>query len=135
MERLTLRFPVDTLAHVRADAEAAGLTDTSVVRGIVAARYGQAPACAAPVRRYRAARPRPAPDVVEVARLREVVGELGGTLRQLAGLSREAGHGALWAELEVTLPRVRSVADDLDCLKAAMEAADLAAAQAPEADT
>ena len=120
MDLLTVRLTRPVAAAVRREAEARGLADGALARAIIAERMGDAAQDAVPVRRYRESRTPPTVDVQEVAQLREAVGELGGTLRQLAGLTRRAGHAAMHEELEATLPRIRAVADALDHAKAAL---------------
>ena len=122
---LTVRVPEALGAALDACAQAERLTAGTVARrALIAALDGEA-MHAVPVRRYRPSNPTPTLDVVRLAELREVTGELNGTLRQVAGLSRQAGAGAgagagvVWSEVEDALPRLRSVIAALDDMKEA----------------
>lgn len=114
---LTVRVPEALGAALDAHAQAERLTAGTVARrALVAALDGDA-MHAVPVRRYRPSHPTPTLDVIRLAELREVTGELNGTLRQVAGLSRHAGAVTVWAEVEDALPRLRSIIAALDDMK------------------
>lgn len=114
-------------AALDAEAVRRGLTAGALAREALASSLPDVPAVAAvPVRAYRAPNPAPAVDVVEVARLREAVGEAVGTLRQVAGLDRSR-DGARLPEIDGALSRLLALAADLDAAKA-----DLLQRPAPE---
>ena len=116
---LTVRVSEALGAALDARAQAERLTAGTVARrALIAALDGEA-MHAVPVRRYRPSNPTPTLDVVRLAELREVTGELNGTLRQVAGLSRQAGAAAVWAEVEDALPRLRGIIAALDDMKEA----------------
>lgn len=61
------------------------------------------------------------PDIVlELARLHEVVAELGGALVQSSIAAREDGRPAEHDEIEALLPFIKAAADDLLLLKEAL---------------
>jgi hypothetical protein len=106
-------------AAVRAAADALGVTAAEWVRQQLA-HLADLPLEGRVVRAYRNARP-PAPhQLIEIARLREVVAALGGSLTQAAIRTPEAGKETLHAEIEAALPDVKSAVRDLDALKRAM---------------
>lgn len=111
---LPVRIPV-ALGHALDDrAREERLTAGTIARMALVTHLDAAPMLAVPVRRYQPTRPAPRLDVVRLAELRHVTGELNGTLRQTAGLSREAGAVAVWSQVEAALPR-------LDCLILALD--------------
>ncbi|PWC45872.1 hypothetical protein [Azospirillum sp. TSO22-1] len=118
--QVLVRLPTTLAARVASAAEADGLTAAAWLRALAVAAVGARPEDAAPVRAYRRPAPPPPEHVVEIARLRESVGELAGAMVQAAIASRVAGRGADHAAIEAALPGVRQVARDLDRLKRAM---------------
>jgi len=114
---LTVRVPEALGAALDARAQAEQLTAGTVARRALIAALDGETMHAVPVRRYRPSNPTPTVDVVRLAELREVTGELNGTLRQVAGLSRQAGAITVWADVEAALPRLRSIIDALDDMK------------------
>ena len=116
---LTVRVPEALGAALDARAQAERLTTGTVARrALVVALDGDA-MHAVPVRRYRPSNPAPTLDVVALADLRHVTGELNGTVREVAGLSRKAGAVAVWHEMEKHLPRLRALIEALDDMKEA----------------
>ena len=120
---IALRVPSAVAAAMAAEAARGGTTAGTVARRALAAAFTADPGDVQPVRAYRKARPRPAVDVVEVGRLREVVGEVGGNLTRLARAAREAGYAAVHREMEAEWARVHAAGDALDALKLALEEA------------
>ena len=114
---MSVRIPI-ALGMVLDDcARTEGLTAGAITRRALVAHLDVAPTLAVPIRRYRPTRPVPRLDVVRLAELRAVAGELNGTLRQTAGLSRDAGAVAVWVEVEAVLPRLGSLIRALDEMK------------------
>lgn len=116
---LAVRVPEGTAAALDARAAAEGMTAASIVRRTLVQAFGCDPQDMQPAPRFRRPCPAPTLDVVRLAELREVTGELNGTLRQVAGLSRHAGAGAVWSEVEDALPRLRGIIAALDDMKEA----------------
>ena len=114
---LTVRVSEALGAALDARAQAEQLTAGTVARRALVAALDGETMHAVPVRRYRPSNPTPTVDVVRLAELREVTGELNGTLRQVAGLSRQTGAITVWSEVEDALPRLRSIIDALDDMK------------------
>ena len=117
--QVLVRLPLGTAAAVARCAAATGQTEAAWVRARLVDLLGSDPADAVPVSARRAPRPAPSVDVVEVARLREAVGEAVGTLRQVAGLDRARG-GARLPEIDAAIDRLLGLSADLDEAKAAL---------------
>jgi hypothetical protein len=117
-EEVHLRISIPLARALRSDAENMDLSDASMVRHLLTRHYKDIEFDdAITTKRYRKQNPTPSIDVIEIARLREVVAELGGTLRQIAGLSRKDGQYANHAEIENILPRIKQTIEFLDDLK------------------
>jgi hypothetical protein len=117
-EEVHIRLSVSLARALRSDAENLDLSDASMVRHVLTRQYKDIEfEDNITTHRYRKQNPNPSPDMVEIARLREVVAELGGTLRQIAGLSRKDGQHINHAEIENFLPRIKKTLDFLDDLK------------------
>lgn len=100
---------------IRRDAEASEISDASAVRRVLVAHYRDAELHdEAPTKRAKTPHPAPSVELLEISRLRESVGELGGTLRQIAGLSRLDGQTANHAKIEALIPQIREIARALD---------------------
>jgi hypothetical protein len=113
-----IRLSPELARVLRVDAENLNLSDASMVRHVLARHYRDIDLDdITNTKRYRKQNPNPSPEMVKVAQLREVVAELGGTLRQIAGLSRKDGQHANHAEIETFLPRIKQTLDFLDGLK------------------
>jgi len=117
--QVLVRLPVGTAAAVRSAAAAAGLTDAAWVRGQLVAALGTDPADAVPVAALPPRRLAPTADVIEIARLREAVGEAHGTLRQIAGLDRARG-GTRLAEIDGDIDALLAAIVDLDAAKGSL---------------
>jgi len=117
--QVLVRLPVGTAAAVRSAAAAAGLTDAAWVRGQLVAALGTDPADAVPVAALPPRRLAPTADVIEIARLREAVGEAHGTLRQIAGLDRARG-GTRLAEIDGGIDALLAAIVDLDAAKGSL---------------
>ncbi|MCR9072662.1 MAG: hypothetical protein NXI18_13170 [Alphaproteobacteria bacterium] len=77
----------------------------------------QVPPLQRPVRRYRPARA-PRPDYIQqVARLREVLGEVGGDLRQSINLMRIEGRPDLARQIDEYLPVIRAAVEEVQRVK------------------
>ncbi len=114
---ITVRVPEALGAALDARAGAEGLTAGAVARRALVRALDADQAQAVPIRRYRQLNAAPTLDVVALADLRHVTGELNGTMRQVAGLSREAGAVAVWQDMEECLPRLRALIEALDDMK------------------
>lgn len=117
---LSVRVPAAVADALEVEAQSRGITSATVIREVLVQGTTYDPDDVQPVRAYRPAKPKPSIDVVEVARLREALGETGGTLRQLAGLARRDGQPC-WLEIESLLPEIRAAAARVDGIKAALE--------------
>eukprot|EP01037_Dinobryon_pediforme_P005923 gene5923-5992_t len=97
----TVRLSEHLARIIRRDAEDSEISDASLIRRILVNHYKDAePEDEQTQKRAKPANPAPSPDFIEVKRLRENTGELCGTLRQIAGLSRIAGNLELNREIE-----------------------------------
>jgi hypothetical protein len=120
---VNVRMTDDMANMVRQIAIAKNKSDAGVVRKIIADSFKDIDIHveAVPVARRRVSRPAPEAQTLAIAALRETLGELSGTLRQVAGLSRKDGHAANHQAIEELLPRIRQGANFLDDLKAGYE--------------
>jgi hypothetical protein len=113
--QILVRLPERLARIIRHDAEDSEISDASAVRRVLVAHYQNAEIeDEAPTKRAKPPHPARSIEFLEISRLRESVGELGGTLRQIAGLSRLDGQTANHAEIEEILPRIREIARALD---------------------
>jgi len=113
-----VRMTADLADRVAAAADRAGLSSSAWLRSLAVAAVGADPVDAVPTLRPTPPRPAPTVDVVEVARLREVVAELSGALVRVAVRTRAGGLDELHAAVEAVLPDVKSAVRGLDRLKA-----------------
>lgn len=113
---IVVRVPANIAAAIADRALRDGVTGATVTRRILAEQLDGDSSDVQPVRRYRASRPVPSPELTAVAGLRESVGEAVGTLRQVAGLDRARG-GARLAELDAAIDGLLDAARGLDALK------------------
>ncbi|MHB0699108.1 hypothetical protein [Roseomonas mucosa] len=114
--QVLVRLAPGTAGALTRAADGAGLTEAAWVRRQLVDLLGADPADAVPVRGRRAPRPAPTIEILELARLREAVGEAVGTLRQVAGLDRARG-GARLSEIDGALDRLIAAATELDATK------------------
>ena len=114
--QVLVRLPSGMAAAVTVRAATDGLTEAAWVRRQLVDFLGVGQADAVPVAARRPPRPVPTADIIEVARLREAVGEAVGTLRQVAGLDRSR-NGARLGEIDAALDRLLAAAADLDAMK------------------
>ena len=120
-EQIHLRLPVGLARIVRYEAESMELTDASFVRHILAMTYHEVdPADVLPTKRRRKQNAMPSMELIEISALRESVAEMGGTLRQVAGLSRRSGRTANHQAIEEMLPLIKGYLAVLDDLKKVM---------------
>ncbi len=116
--QILVRLPERLARIIRHDAEDSEISDASAVRRILVAHYrGAQPDDESPTKRAKPPHPAPSVELFEISRLRESVGELGGTLRQIAGLSRLDGQTANHAEIEALIPQIKEIARALDEFK------------------
>ena len=106
-----VRLPSDLGDRLTQRAERAGLTQASMARRLIADGLEDVILDIRPMKRRRKPKPAPTVDVVAVAGLREVLGEVGGALVQAAVRSREAGHLTTHLAIEEILPRVKELVD------------------------
>jgi len=102
-------------------AAAENLTAASIIRRALVLALDGDNIHTIPIRRYRPSNPAPSIEVQEIARLREVVGEAVGTLRQVAGIDR-ARSGTRLAEIDCAISDLIAAAERLDVLKVLHEA-------------
>ena len=114
---LPVRIPVALGVALDDRARTEKLTAGTIARRAIVAHLDAASVLAVPIRRYRPTRPAPRLDIVRLAELRETTGKLNGSLRQIAGLSREAGAVAVWQEVHAALPRLGALIVALDDMK------------------
>ncbi len=114
---LTVRLAPEIRAAIDIAAAEAGITEASWIREVIAHEFGAPADYAVPVKAYRQPAPLPPGHILELARLRELVAELGGAMVQAAIGAREDGRGQLHAEVEALIPGVRRAVRDLDRLK------------------
>ena len=119
---VNVRLPVDVAGRIAALADAEGITVASWLRRVAVAALGDDVADLVPVRAYTAAWAPQPPHVLEVARLREAIGEATGALTKSAVFVRAAGDVDAHALIGSLLPVFRSHALDLDRLKLALMA-------------
>lgn len=116
-----VRLPGTLAARVSGAAEASDLSSAAYLRRLAVDATASAPALVRPSPPRRPVPPPPPEAVREVARLREVLGELHGTLRQVAGLKRQAGATpAELSRIDDLLARIDHAALGLDGVKGAL---------------
>lgn len=115
--QVLVRLPSGTADAVHASAVEAGLTDAAWIRRKLVDLLGTDADDAIPTATLPAHRPAPTMDIVEIARLRESVGEAVGTLRQVAGIDR-ARTGARLDELDAAITKLIAAGHELDTVKA-----------------
>lgn len=115
-----VRLPSELAAWIGSAAAAENLSAAAYLRRLAAVAAGTTPELARPSPPRRPLPPPPSEAVVEVARLREVVGELAGAMVQAAIRVRTDGAETIHAEIEATLPGIRAAARDLDRVKLAL---------------
>lgn len=116
-----VRLSVPVARALRADAEQLDLSDASMVRHILAQYFPDVdPMEVEPSKRRRRQKPSPSLELREISALRESLAEMGGTLRQVAGLSRRAGQTASHQAIEEMLPLIKHHLAVLDDLKKVM---------------
>ena len=118
----TVRLSEHLARIIRKDAEESDISDASRIRQILVAHYKDADTDDEQTqKRAKPANPIPSIELVEVSRLRESAGELCGTLRQLAGLSRVSGNFELNGQIEPLLPELKAVVASLVELKKSLQ--------------
>jgi hypothetical protein len=115
--QVLVRLTSALAAAVAAQADAAGLTEAAWIRSLVAAAVDAEPAGAVPVRAYEQPHAPQPEHVLELARLREAVGEATGAITKSAVFAKVSCQAETHALLEALLPLYRQHALDLDRLK------------------
>lgn len=117
-----MRLPEHLARIIRRDAEGRDISDASRIRQILVAHYRDAePEDEQTQKRAKPPNPAPSIELIEVSRLRESAGELCGTLRQIAGLSRTSGNFELHGEIEPLIPELKAVVSSLVELKKSLQ--------------
>jgi len=119
--RLTSQYLVrmtDNMMHaIEADARQQNITASSLIRKMLDEKYSGDTEHFEPVKAYRKRQPLPDQDVIEVAKLRESIAELCGSLVHNSIRARSEGDTRFHTELEDIIPLVRKNVLQLDRLK------------------
>jgi hypothetical protein len=117
-----VRLPERLARIIKHDAEDNNISDASIIRRILVTHYKDSDIEDEQIyKRAKPANPAPSIELIEVSRLRESAGELCGTLRQIAGLSRVSGNFELNGQIEPLLPELKAVVASLVELKKSLQ--------------
>ncbi len=118
-EQVLVRLSADMAAALDMAADQDGLSVPAWIRTRLAQALELMPETALPLTVPRRA---PAPEhILQIARLREVIAELGGAMTVAAVQTREQGFPVLHADIEAVLPGVKIAVRELDRLKRALD--------------
>ena len=118
--QVLVRLPASVAARIAALAEAEGITGASWSRHHLVAAAAADPSDAVRLRARAIPGTVTPGSILEMARLREVVAELSGSMKIAAVDTRLQGHPILHAEIEALIPGIKGAVLDLDNLKRAI---------------